>query len=69
MRIDKSDCSIHAEGELVPPLHAGYWFPAVTHADDVLPFRTGPLRVRMRIEFANYRRFGSESTIRFEGPK
>lgn len=47
----------------------GYWFPVVTHADDVLPFRTGPLRLRMRIEYANYKRFGSDSSIRFEGPK
>lgn len=47
----------------------GYWFPVVTHADDVLPFRTGPLRLRMRIDYVNYKRFGSDSTIRFEGTK
>jgi hypothetical protein len=46
----------------------GFWFPAVTVSDDVLPFRTGPLRQKMRIEYSNYQRFGSESTIKFDTP-
>jgi hypothetical protein len=46
-----------------------HWFPALTHADDTLPFRNGPLRLRMRIEYRDYKRFGAESTITFEGPK
>jgi hypothetical protein len=45
---------------------SGHWFPATTFADDVLPFRTGPLRLRMRIEYSEYKRFGAESTIRFD---
>jgi hypothetical protein len=47
----------------------GVWFPVYTHADDTLPFRNGPLRLRMKIEYSNYKRFGSDSTIRFEEPK
>lgn len=48
---------------------SGHWFPALTLSDDTLPFRTGPLRLRMRIEYSDYKRFGAESTIRFEGPR
>ncbi len=44
----------------------GYWFPVLTVADDTLPFRNGPLRLRMRVEYANYQKFGSGSVIRFE---
>jgi hypothetical protein len=41
-----------------------HWFPAYTYADDTLPFRTGPQRIRLRISYSNYRRFGAESTFR-----
>jgi hypothetical protein len=44
----------------------GYWFPVLTVADDTLPFRSGPLRLRMRVEYTNYQKFGSESVIRFD---
>ena len=44
----------------------GVWFPVYTHADDTLPFRGGPLRMRMKIRYSGYQRFGSESTILFE---
>ena len=44
----------------------GYWFPVLTVADDTLPFRNGPLRLRMRVEYTNYQKFGSGSVIRFE---
>lgn len=43
----------------------GYWFPAVTSADDTLYFRTGPIREKLTIRYNDYRRFGSETTIRF----
>jgi hypothetical protein len=43
-----------------------HWFPIYTHADDTLPFRTGPLRLRMKIKYSGYKRFGAESTITFE---
>lgn len=41
-----------------------HWFPAYTYAEDTLPFRTGPQRVRLRISYSNYRRFGAESTFK-----
>ena len=44
----------------------GVWFPVYTHSDDTLPFRNGPMRLRMKIEYSNYKRFGAETTIRFE---
>lgn len=44
----------------------GYWFPVLTVADETLPFRAGPVRMRMRIEYENYRKFGSDTVIRFD---
>jgi len=44
----------------------GLWFPVLTFADDTLPFRTGPLRVKMTIRYKDYKRFKAESTITFE---
>jgi hypothetical protein len=40
-----------------------HWFPLYTYADDSLPFRTGPQRIRLRISYANYKRFKAESTF------
>ncbi len=42
-----------------------HWFPVHTHADDVLPFRSGPRRIRLTIRYADYRRFAADSTIQF----
>jgi len=47
----------------------GHWFPTLTSADDTLPFRNGPLHVRMTICYKDYKRFGAESKITFEEPK
>ena len=44
----------------------GYWFPAVTSADDTLYFRAGPVRERLTIRYNEYRRFGSETTVTFD---
>ncbi|MBI2689046.1 MAG: hypothetical protein HYX27_22310 [Acidobacteria bacterium] len=44
----------------------GFWFPALTVADDTLPFRNGSLRLRMRVEYAKYQKFGTDTVIRFE---
>ena len=44
----------------------GFWFPVLTFADDTLPFRTGPLRLKMTIRYKDYKRFGAESKITFE---
>lgn len=43
-----------------------HWFPVKTYADDTLAFRTGPLRMRMIIDYTNYKRFTAESTIKFK---
>lgn len=43
-----------------------FWFPAVTYADDTLPFRNGPQRIRLTIRYSDYRKFGSDSTITFK---
>lgn len=45
------------------PVDGKHWFPVYTYADDSLPFRTGPQRVRLRIAYSNYQRFGAESTF------
>jgi len=44
----------------------GLWFPVLTFADDTLPFRSGPLRLKMTIRYKDYKRFKAESTITFE---
>ncbi len=45
------------------PLDGKHWFPVYTFADDTLQFRTGPQRIRLRIAYSNYKRFGAESTL------
>jgi len=45
------------------PLDGKHWFPVYTYADDTLQFRTGPQRIRLRIAYTNYKRFGAESTL------
>jgi hypothetical protein len=51
------------------PVDGNYWFPVHTYADDTLDFRVGPLRMRMNIRYADYKRFAAESTIKYEEPK
>ena len=46
-----------------------HWFPSRTFGDDVLPFRSGPVRLRTTIEYSKYQRFGAESKITFGDPK
>ena len=45
------------------PLVGKHWFPIYTYADDTLQFRTGPQRIRLRIAYSNYKKFGAESTL------
>jgi hypothetical protein len=42
------------------------WFPVLTFGDDVLEFRSGPIRERLTIRYENYRRFSAESSVRFD---
>jgi hypothetical protein len=48
------------------PVDGKHWFPVLTYADDRLPFRTGEQRIRLRIAYDNYKRFGAESNFRPE---
>ncbi len=43
-----------------------HWFPVLTYADDVLPFRSGPIRVRFTIKYENYQRFGADVKIQYQ---
>ncbi len=45
------------------PIDGKHWFPVLTYADDVLQFRSGPQRERLKIEYSNYKRFSAESTF------
>lgn len=47
------------------PVDGAHWFPAHTYADDTLPFRSGPIRIRLTIRYSDYKRFGAESQIKF----
>src|ERR1700730_16372571 len=44
-----------------------YWFPTYTRAEDTLQFAMGGVKIREIIKYTNYRRFGSKSTITYEG--
>jgi hypothetical protein len=40
-----------------------YWFPTYTHANDVLDFTAGPVRIKMTVRYANYKQFKSTARI------
>ncbi|MBM3765326.1 MAG: outer membrane lipoprotein-sorting protein [Acidobacteria bacterium] len=42
-----------------------YWFPTLTRADDMLYFDEGTYRLKMRIRYAEYKRFKADTTITF----
>ena len=44
----------------------GHWFPTRTLGDDTLAFHSGAQRERISVRYENYKRFSSETTIRFE---
>lgn len=45
------------------------WFPTYTYADDVLQFRTGPVRLKMIVRYTDYRRFTGKIELgEEEGP-
>lgn len=48
------------------PVNGGFWFPAVTYADDTLPFHNGPMRIKLVIHYTNYQKFGSSSIVTFD---
>jgi hypothetical protein len=40
-----------------------YWFPTYTHADDILYFSSGAIRIRMTVRYKDYKRFRVTSRI------
>ena len=44
-----------------------YWFPTYTLADDTLHFAAGDIRIREILRYEDYKRFGSNSRIIYEG--
>ena len=46
-----------------------HWFPVLTYAQDVLPFRSGPQRVRFQIKYEQYKRFTTDIKIQYEKPQ
>jgi len=68
MRMEKENLFPHFT-TLWAPVDGNYRFPVYTYADDTLDFRLGPQRIRLTIRYTNYRRFTTESTIRYEEKK
>jgi hypothetical protein len=46
-----------------------YWFPTYTHADDVLHFSSGDIRIRMTVRYKDYKRFRVTSRILVPGER
>ncbi|HXZ80088.1 MAG TPA: hypothetical protein VEG30_09175 [Terriglobales bacterium] len=44
-----------------------YWFPTFTKVDDTLHFSNGDVRIREVVKYTNYKRFGSQIKITYEG--
>jgi hypothetical protein len=44
-----------------------YWFPVYTKVDDVLHFSSGDIHVRQIVKYTNYKRFGSNVKITYDG--
>ena len=44
-----------------------YWFPVYTKVDDELHFSSGDVHVRQIVKYTNYKRFGSNVRITYEG--
>jgi hypothetical protein len=44
-----------------------YWFPTYSRAEDTLKFTFGDVKIREIVKYTNYKRFGSKSTIIYQG--
>jgi hypothetical protein len=44
-----------------------YWFPTFTKADDTLHFSSGDVRIREIVKYTDYKRFGSNVKITYDG--
>src|ERR1700724_3336065 len=48
-------------------IDGAYWFPTYTRADDTLHFGTGDIHIREIVKYEDYKRFGSNVRILYEG--
>jgi hypothetical protein len=48
-------------------IDGAYWFPVYTKADDELHFKTGDVHIREIVKYEDYRRFGSNVKILYNG--
>ncbi len=46
-------------------IDGNYWFPVYTRADDTLAFKSGPQKIRMIIQYEDYKKFQGTSVITF----
>jgi hypothetical protein len=44
-----------------------YWFPTYTRVDDDLEFASGAVHIRQIVKYMNYKRFGTDVKITYEG--
>lgn len=44
-----------------------YWFPTYTRADDILKFTNQDVQIRIVVRYTNYKRFGAQVRITYEG--
>jgi hypothetical protein len=44
-----------------------YWFPVYTKVDDTLHFSSGDIHIKQIVKYTDYRRFGAQSKITYEG--
>jgi len=44
-----------------------YWFPVYTKVDDILHFSSGDVHVRQIVKYTDYKRFGSNVKITYDG--
>jgi hypothetical protein len=66
MRTTKSE-NLFPRFTTIRRLVNGFWFPVYTLADDTLQFRTGPQRIKLTIKYNDYKKFGADTTVTFEG--
>jgi len=48
-------------------IDGAYWFPTYTRADDTLHFGTGDIHIREIVKYEDYKRFGSNVRILYQG--
>ncbi len=44
-----------------------YWFPVYTKVDDTLHFSTGDIHIRQIVKYTDYKRFGANTKITYDG--